>query len=72
MDESGIWSSSVGKSTLDEAPAVYKEAASIEAAIADREELLRADPDLRLPQNVGLRRKLIELYGKKWNLIDLS
>jgi ATP-dependent DNA helicase RecG len=44
----------------------------LEAAIADREELLRADPDLRAPQNAGLRRKLIELYGKKWNLIDLS
>ncbi|HAH32158.1 MAG TPA: ATP-dependent DNA helicase RecG [Elusimicrobia bacterium] len=44
----------------------------LEAAIADREELLRADPDLRAPQNAGLRRKLIELYGKKWSLIDLS
>jgi ATP-dependent DNA helicase RecG len=44
----------------------------LEAAIADREELLRSDPGLRSPQNAGLRRKLIELYGKKWNLIDLS
>jgi len=44
----------------------------LEAAISDREELLRADPDLRAPQNAGLRRKLIELYGRKWDLIDLS
>ncbi|OGR59651.1 MAG: hypothetical protein A2X34_02205, partial [Elusimicrobia bacterium GWC2_51_8] len=49
-----------------------RDAELLEAAIADREELLHADPDLRAPQNAGLRRKLIELYGKKWDLIDLS
>ena len=49
-----------------------RDGALLEAAISDRDELLRSDPDLRSPQNAGVRRRLTELYGKKWNLIDLS
>jgi len=51
---------------------ISRDSGVLESAIADREELLRSDPDLRAQQNAGLRRKLVEIYGKKWDLIDLS
>ncbi|MBI4801821.1 MAG: ATP-dependent DNA helicase RecG [Elusimicrobia bacterium] len=44
----------------------------LRSAIEDREALLAADPALRKPEHAGLRRKLLELYQQKWNIIDLS
>ncbi len=44
----------------------------LEMAIEDREALLAADPELARKENAGLRRKLIDLYAARWNLIDLS
>jgi hypothetical protein len=44
----------------------------LELAIEDREALLAADPELARKENAGLRRKLIDLYAARWNLIDLS
>jgi hypothetical protein len=35
MDESGVWTSCVGQSTLDEAPQAYKDPAMIKSAIGD-------------------------------------
>jgi hypothetical protein len=34
--------------------------------------LIAADPGLLKPEHAGLRRKLLELYQRKWNIIDLS
>ena len=44
----------------------------LRAAIEDREALLAADPGLRKPENAGLRSELLDLYQRKWNIIDLS
>ena len=41
-------------------------------AIEDKDEILSIDPELSAPDNAGIRRKLIEQYAEKWNLIDLS
>lgn len=41
-------------------------------AMEDRQELLARDPNLEGPGAGPLRRRLVELYQKKWHLIDLS
>ena len=41
-------------------------------AIDDKDGILSIDPDLSAPENAGVRKKLIEQYAGKWNLIDLS
>jgi ATP-dependent DNA helicase RecG len=44
----------------------------LKAAIEDRDALLAGDPDLRKPENAGLRHNLLKLYRQKWDIIDLS
>jgi len=44
----------------------------LKLAIEDRDALLAEDPELRKPENAGLRYNLLKLYQHKWNIIDLS
>ena len=44
----------------------------LEAVMADRDELLAADPELAAAGNRGLHKKLRDLYAARWNLIDLA
>ena len=49
-----------------------RDAEILRQAIEDRDEVLAADPDLVKTVNAGLRKKLIEQYAGRWNLIDLA
>lgn len=49
-----------------------RDAGLLAQAIEDRDSLLAADPELASPENAPLRRRLLELYAKKWSLIDFS
>lgn len=41
-------------------------------AVEDRERLFAADPKLAAPQHRAFRGRLMELYSKKWHLIDMA
>lgn len=41
-------------------------------AIADKDEILSIDPNLKAAENSGLKNALIKQYAEKWDLIDLS
>ena len=51
---------------------IFKDRDILYWAIADRDELLAADPALTWPEHTAFRRKLQELYQENWHLIDLS
>jgi len=41
-------------------------------AAQDRYELFASDPELKLPQHQPFRQRLMELYSRKWRLIDMA
>ncbi|MFA5162184.1 MAG: ATP-dependent DNA helicase RecG [Elusimicrobiales bacterium] len=41
-------------------------------AAEDKGELFRRDPELQSPQHRPFRRRLLELYSRKWHLIDIA
>ncbi|MGC8867183.1 MAG: ATP-dependent DNA helicase RecG [Elusimicrobiales bacterium] len=51
---------------------VYRDRAVLSNVFEDRDEIIRDDPYLLKPQHSELRKELIEIYGKKWNIIDLN
>jgi ATP-dependent DNA helicase RecG len=51
---------------------IIKDREILDFALQDKDELLRTDPDLISPENAPFRQKLINLYSKKWHLIDLA
>ncbi|MDD4005003.1 MAG: ATP-dependent DNA helicase RecG [Elusimicrobiaceae bacterium] len=51
---------------------VFRDREVLESAILDRDELFTADPNLVRPEHFAFRKKLTELYAKRWHLIDLS
>jgi hypothetical protein len=51
---------------------LVKDAELLAAARADAEGLLREDPRLLADAHAALRERLIALYQKQWNWIDLA
>ena len=51
---------------------ILKDAEILSRARLDAEELLKKDPRLLLHEHAPIRKKLIALYQKKWNWIDLA
>ncbi len=51
---------------------IFKDRDILYWAIADRDEILAADPSLSAPEHAAFKRKLQELYQENWHLIDLS
>ncbi len=51
---------------------LFKDAELLGWARADAEELLARDPRLASPEQAPLRRRLAELYERRWNWIDLA
>ena len=51
---------------------IFKDRNILSWAIADRDELLASDPQLKKPEHAAFRARLLELYQKNWHLIDLS
>ncbi len=51
---------------------LFKDAELLGFARADADELLAADPKLRAPGHRAARERLIALYQKRWNWIDLA
>jgi ATP-dependent DNA helicase RecG len=51
---------------------LVKDAALLEDARKDAEELLAKDPHLAKPEDKGLRRRLTQLYKGRWEWIDFS
>ena len=51
---------------------IFKDRDILYQAIADRDELLSADPGLTRPEHALFRQKLRQLYQQNWHLIDLS
>ncbi|HOX21905.1 MAG TPA: ATP-dependent DNA helicase RecG, partial [Elusimicrobiales bacterium] len=41
-------------------------------ALADRDELFRADPRLAAPEHQAFKKRLTELYMRRWHLIDFQ
>ena len=60
-----------GELTLSVAD-IFKDAALLAQARADAEALLKDDPRLQAPENAPLRERLLTLYQRRWNWIDLS
>ncbi|GAB4029007.1 MAG: hypothetical protein Fur0012_02630 [Elusimicrobiota bacterium] len=48
----------------------YADRKLLSMAMEDRDELLSRDPQLHLSEHYALRKKILELYGEKWKLID--
>ncbi len=51
---------------------VYRDREVLSKVFEDRDELMKYDPYLLKAEHYELRRELIEIYGKKWNIIDLN
>lgn len=51
---------------------IFKDRNILYWAIEDRDELLKQDPSLKMPEHLLFKQKLRELYQKNWHLIDLS
>ncbi|PIS47898.1 MAG: ATP-dependent DNA helicase RecG [Elusimicrobia bacterium CG08_land_8_20_14_0_20_51_18] len=51
---------------------LYEDREIFAQALADRDELLKRDPFLSLPENGELKKELFEIYGTRWNIIDLN
>ncbi|WP_428897444.1 ATP-dependent DNA helicase RecG [Parelusimicrobium proximum] len=51
---------------------IFKDTEVLAWATEDRDELLSADPSLSLPEHAALRERIIDLYQRKWHLIELS
>ena len=41
-------------------------------AVQDREELFAQDPELKKPEHQAFKQRLLELYSRKWHLIDMA
>lgn len=48
----------------------YADRNLLSMAIEDRDELLAGDPGLNMSEHSALKKKILELYGEKWKLID--
>jgi ATP-dependent DNA helicase RecG len=51
---------------------IIKDKEVLRWAVEDRTALTFEDPELKLPRHQAFKRRLIELYQKQWNLIDLG
>jgi ATP-dependent DNA helicase RecG len=51
---------------------IFRDAALLSAARQDAQKTLSADPRLLAPENAGLRERLLELYQKQWDWVDLA
>ena len=51
---------------------LFKDRNILQWAIEDRDELLASDPLLQKPENAPFKERLLALYQKNWNLINLS
>lgn len=51
---------------------LFKDRNILQWAIEDRDELLISDPLLQKPENAPFKERLLALYQKNWNLINLS
>ena len=51
---------------------LFKDRNILQWAIEDRDELLTSDPLLQKPENAPFKERLLALYQKNWNLINLS
>ena len=41
-------------------------------ALADRDELFKNDPQLAAPENKAFKKRLAELYSRRWHMIDFQ
>ena len=41
-------------------------------ALADRDELFKSDPQLCAPENKAFKKRLAELYSRRWHMIDFQ
>ena len=51
---------------------IFKDAALLASARQDAERTLAQDPRLLAPANLGLRERLLSLYEKEWDWVDLA
>jgi ATP-dependent DNA helicase RecG len=51
---------------------IFRDAALLSAARQDAQRALADDPRLRAPENAGLRERLLSLYQKEWDWVDLA
>jgi ATP-dependent DNA helicase RecG len=51
---------------------VVKDREVLKWAVEDRDFLLRGDPKLLKPENGLFKKRIIELYQKQWNLLDVG
>lgn len=51
---------------------IVRDSGILQWAIQDKDEVLSRDPDLRQSAHGPLRGRLLELYHRKWHLIDLA
>ncbi|MFH1619506.1 MAG: ATP-dependent DNA helicase RecG, partial [bacterium] len=51
---------------------LVRDAGILREAVEDRDALLKADPDLTFPEHRSFRNRLLELYQRKWHVIDLA
>lgn len=51
---------------------IFRDREILNMVFEDRDILLKTDPYLLKDENKALRKELYEIYGKKWNIIDLN
>jgi ATP-dependent DNA helicase RecG len=51
---------------------ISRDAALLSQARQDAQTALSADPRLMAPENAGLRERLLSLYQKEWDWVDLA
>lgn len=51
---------------------IYRDKNILKEVFEDRDEIIKKDPQLLSPEHYILRKEIFELYGKKWNIIDLN
>jgi ATP-dependent DNA helicase RecG len=51
---------------------IYRDRDILTKVLEDKDKILMTDPYLRRPENYRLKKEVFEIYGEKWNIIDMS